>query len=323
MDVSGAANLDTAERTVLVISGPTCSGKSGLALRLAQKYDAEIISADSRQIFRQIKIGTDRLDSSEWQGVTHHLMGSADLGERFTVFDFVREAQRLMAEIRRRGKKIIICGGTGLYIRALIDGIFEIPDDDMSYRNEMLDIASREGPAYIHGMLAKIDPDEAAVVHPHNLVKVIRALEIYRLTGRPKSQLMRETQPRNKNIKFRQLILLPERNRLYRLIEERVERMIAAGLVDEVRSIWESEYSDDLKRSKIVGYSELIQHFEGEIDFAGALDLIKQNTRRFAKRQYTWFKAVKKARRLYGFGSEMYDQAVAVAESIWGPKLSD
>jgi tRNA dimethylallyltransferase len=308
---------------VLVIGGPTCSGKSWLAIEMAKRFNGEIISADSRQIYRQIKIGTDRLDPDQRQGITHHLMGTIDLDQRFTAFDFVREADRLIEDIHRRDKKVIICGGTGLYLRALIDGIFEVPEDGFAYRNELLDIAAREGPGFVYKMLCQVDPEEAAAVHPNNVVKVVRALEIHHITGRTKTELNKETRPKNKNVRFLYLVLLPKRDRLYELIEERVERMTKAGLVAEAGEVYASEYGDSLRNRKILGYAELIEHFEGEISLDEALNRIRQNTRRFAKRQYTWFRGFKKAEMLPSFGPEAAEACVNLAETFWGQASSD
>ena len=229
---------------VAIISGPTASGKSSLTIDMARRFEAEIISADSRQIYRQLKIGTDRLDKDQWQGITHHLMGSVDLGQRFTVFDYVKEAGHIINDANTRKKRIIICGGTGLYIRALTEGIFEIPDDDMTYRQDLLDIVAREGPNYIHRMLMEVDPAEAANIHPHNFIKVIRALEIHHITGRTKSDMMAETRPRHENFVFLHIILLPDREKLYERINRRVDDM-----VDEYGGGCVSVIADDLTQA--------------------------------------------------------------------------
>jgi tRNA dimethylallyltransferase len=302
---------------VLVISGPTCCGKSSLAIELARHYGAEIISADSRQIFRQIKIGTDRLDPDQWHGVPHHLMGTVDLGQRFTVFDFVREAQATVHAIQSKGKRAIVCGGTGLYIRALIDGIFEIADDDMPYRNELLDLAATKGPGYLHGLLAQIDPESAREIHAHNMVRVMRALEIFHLTGRRKSELGELPSTQDERFRYRHVILMPPRERLYRRIEKRVERMIVEGLFEEAEAIYRSPYGAALKNSRIVGYAEICRFLEGGLIRDEAIRLIMQNTRRFAKRQYTWFRAVASAQTIEEFGLESLPEAKKTADSFW------
>lgn len=302
---------------VAVIAGPTCSGKSSLAIRLAQKYDAEIISADSRQIYRQLKIGTDRLDPDQWGGVRHHLMGTVDLGERFTVFDFVRQAADIIDKTYAAGGRIIVCGGTGLYIRALTEGIFEIPDEDMSYRNELLEIASTRGPKVLYEMLMEVDPASAQEIHPHNMIRVVRALEIYHITGRPKSDLIREPDTRDERFSFFHLLLMPPRQELYRRIEARVDDMVARGLFVEARAIYSSDYREALRTCKIVGYAEIARHIEEGISREETIGLIKQNTRRFAKRQYTWFRAAKADVEVGSFGLVAVEKAVEAVDSWW------
>lgn len=302
---------------IVVIAGPTASGKSSLAVKIAGTYDAEIISADSRQIYRQLKIGTDRLDESQWQGIPHHLMGSHDLDESFTAFDFVSEAERAIEAARGRGKRVIICGGTGLYMRALIDGIYELPDGDVSYRNELLDLAAARGPKFIHDMLAEVDPEEASQVHYNNMIRVIRALEIYHLTGKPKSSIKAITEPRNENYRFLQIILSPPRDELYNRIEQRVDEMFTEGLPDEVNTVLKSEYGSAMRQRKIVGYSELIDYLEDEITIDEARRLIKQNTRRYAKRQFTWFRRISDAIVVGQFGADAYEKAAGAVETFW------
>ena len=317
MTAASDAPGKTAGVKVAVIAGPTASGKSGLALKLAREFNAEIISADSRQIYHQLKIGTDRLDKADQQGIPHHLMGTVDLGQRFTAFDFVREAVSIIRDINARGKKTIICGGTGLYIRALIDGIFEIPDDDMSYRNYLIDLAAREGSLYLHRQLSEIDPEEAGQIHPQNSVRIIRALEIYHITGKTKTELMKQTRPVADDLYYRQIILMPLRENLYKRIEARVDQMIKAGLEAEVRSVYNSEAGPVLKEARILGYSELISYFEGDISRDEAIRLIKQNTRHYAKRQFTWFRAVKQAEVITRPGIENYDDCRLILQNFW------
>ncbi|MFH1701448.1 MAG: tRNA (adenosine(37)-N6)-dimethylallyltransferase MiaA [Candidatus Zixiibacteriota bacterium] len=289
---------------ILIIGGPTASGKSSLAINIAKKYDAEIISADSRQIYHQLKIGTDRMDETEWGGIKHHLMGSHNLGDKFTAFDFLIESEKIISNLSAVNKKVIVCGGTGLYLRALTEGIIELPDHDTSYRNELLDIAAARGPKFIHEMLEKVDPEEAAKIHFNNMIRVIRALEIYNLIGRPKSEVINETVPRNEKFNFMQIYLVPERDQLYERINSRVDKMFEQGLLIEAESIFKSPLEGKLKLCKIVGYTELIAYFENHISLTEAQNLIKQNTRRYAKRQYTWFGNTTGAQFVPKFGSE-------------------
>jgi len=297
----------SAKIPVVIISGPTGSGKSPLAIALAHQIKGEVISADSRQIFRQLKIGTARLDETEWQGIPHHLTGMVDLDQRFTAFDFAQQAQAIAKHIDAQNKRAIVCGGTGLYLRAVVDGIFEIPDEDMTYRQELIDLAAREGSVSLHRMLTEVDPEEAAQTHPHNTIRVIRALEIFRLTGRPKSAWKELTDVAERPFRFLHLILMPDRMLLYQALDQRVNRMIALGLVDEARAVYESRYKEALCRCKVVGYAELIDHFEGRHTLEDAASLIMQNTRRFAKRQCTWFRPIKHAKVMPCFGTEALD----------------
>jgi tRNA dimethylallyltransferase len=307
----------TSSIPVAIISGPTCSGKSTLAIEMARLFGGEIISADSRQIYRQLKIGTDRLEESQWQGIRHHLTGMVDLGERFTVFDFVRRAQEIIHELHASGKKIIICGGTGLYIRALIDGIYELPDRDLGFRDELLDLAASQGTQNVYSMLQRADPEAASEIHPNNLVRIIRALEINRLTGMSRSQLKSLPDTRDTRFRYLQITLLPDRLELYRRIEERVERMVAEGLVGEARALYDSPFREALRASRVVGYSELIRHFENDLTVTETIGLIKQNTRRFAKRQYTWFRAINDAQVLEIFGERAADSCKRLLHFFW------
>jgi len=318
MAASGAPDSNTPGTIpIVIISGPTCSGKSSLAIELAKLYDAEIISADSRQIFRQLKIGTDRLDEDEWQGIPHHLMGAVDLGQRFTVFDFVRETNRIAEEIHDRGKRVIICGGTGLYLRALTDGIYELPDEDMKYRNELLDLVATHGVDYLHKRLGEVDPEAAAELHPHNVVRVIRALELYQITGLTRKDQADLPTTRNERLLFLYLVLMPDRDELYRKIEDRVRAMVDNGLFEEVERLYSSEWQTALRESKVVGYDEVVRHFDGLLSRAEAISLIMQNTRRYAKRQYTWFRAEKKAEVLKYFGNRARPQSIKLIRPFW------
>jgi len=319
MAASGENKNDGGKGTIkiVVVAGPTCSGKSSLAIRLAHKYDAEIISADSRQIYRQLKIGTDRLDLDQWQGIRHHLMGTVNLDERFTVFDFVRQATEIIETVYSEGRRVIVCGGTGLYIRALTDGIFEIPEEDMSYRNELLEIASTRGPKILWEMLIKVDPKSAEEIHPHNIIRVVRALEIYHITGRPKSELVHQPDTKDERFDFFQTLLMPPREALYRRIDERVDDMVTRGLFEEARAVYDSPYREALRQCKVVGYAEIVRHLENEISREESIELIKQNTRRFAKRQYTWFRAVKANLVINSFGADADEKTAAALDKWW------
>jgi tRNA dimethylallyltransferase len=317
MAASGEPDPVPSDRPVpiVIIAGPTGSGKSQLAIAMAQEFGAEVISADSRQIYRQLKIGTDRLEEREWHGVVHHLTGTIDLGQRFTAFDFLRQAVSIINRAYAEEKRIIVCGGTGLYLRALTDGIIEIADDDLAYRNELLDIAGLKGPQFVYQMLVEADPEAALELHPHNLVRVIRVLEIYRATGLKRSELAAQTTPADGQFRYLKIVLMPDRKSLYEKIEARVDRMVQEGLVEEARVVIGSPFGGALRTGKILGYQELLPFFEGQMGLAEAVTAIKQNTRRYAKRQFTWFRALHEAHLLGQFGE---DAAVACRGMISG-----
>ena len=302
---------------IVIIGGPTCSGKSSLAIELAGLFNAEIISADSRQIYRQLKIGTDRMDEEEWQGIRHHLMGTVDLGQRFTVFDFVRDAEKIIDDLHARRKRIIVCGGTGLYLRALTEGIFELPDDDLKYRNELLDLVATHGVDRLHNKLREVDPEAAAELHPHNVVRVIRAIELFRITGLTRTEQAGLPTTRNERFRFLYIVLMPERSELYRRIDNRVKIMVNNGLFEETEKIYRSEQQAALRQSKVVGYDELVRYFDGTLSRSEAISLIMQNTRRYAKRQYTWFRAVKSAQTFGYFGNQARPECIKLIEPFW------
>lgn len=304
---------------VIVISGPTASGKSSLAIQMAIKHDASIISADSRQIYRQLRIGTARLTEDEWQGIPHYLSGTVDLGTRFTAFDFVHQARQYIREISSGGRRTIICGGTGLYLQALIDGIFEIPQEDFGYRRELTDLAARMGPAHVYQMLEAVDPDEASRIHPHNLIRVIRALEIFHITGKPKSFWRSEKTFPLPEVTFLHIVLLPERAALYKRIDHRVEEMMQQGFLGEVEEVCRSGYRDALQQCKIFGYNELLEFIDGNISLDRVVELIRQNTRHYAKRQYTWFRRITGGEAILAFGEESQDRCQELFERFfWG-----
>ncbi len=308
--------MASSQLPVIVICGPTASGKSALARKMAQAFSGEIISADSRQIYGQLTIGTDRITADQMDGIPHHLTGHVELGQRYTAFDFVRDAEKLVLEIGQRDHLPIICGGTGLYIRALVDGLVEIPEADMRYRQELIDLTAENGPSHVFAMLKEIDPDEASRIHPQNTIKIIRALEMFHITGRTKTQLMADTRPPNEHIDFLQIILWPDRELLYKKIEQRVDKMISSGLLAEVEVILRSPSGTPLKEAKVVGYAELIDYLEDRLTLDEAIGLIKQNTRRYAKRQFTWFRGIAPGRVLHGFGGEVADSCRTLIETF-------
>lgn len=278
------------QRAIPVICGPTGSGKTAATLELAEEFPLEIISADSRQIIRGLDIGTAKPTREEQHRVPFHLIDCVALGERYSAFRFIDDATVAIEEILLRGHLPVVVGGTGLYLRGLTEGIVEIEEADLSVRAQLDDEMARLGPERMYDRLMHIDPLEAARIHPNNRVRVIRALEIFALTGRTKSELAATGRYRKSVHTFMYYCLLPSREELYRRINERVDRMVDEGLLEEIRRIIDDGGEDALRTANILGYKEVLDYLAGRFGFEEAVALIKQNHRRYAKRQITWFR---------------------------------
>ena len=273
---------------LIVLAGPTGVGKTGVSISLARRLDAEIVSADSRLFYRGMDIGTAKPTLEERGGIPHHMIDVADPDEEYSCKRFEVEARRLIRDILDRGKAVLAVGGSGLYVKALTDGIFEGPAGDPSFRRTLTSEAMRKGKEHIWRMLVDVDPVKAAQIDPENLARVIRAIEVHRKTGTPMSELEKLAEPIGiPHVKFG---LSRARKELYTRIEKRVDEMMNMGFLDEVRGLAERGYSGARPVKGSLGYSELISHLEGSVALDRAVSLIKRNTRHFAKRQTTWFK---------------------------------
>jgi len=275
---------------VIVIIGPTCSGKSYLGLKLAQQINGEIISADSRQIYKRLNIGTAKPTSEELQKVKHHFINFLNPDEDYDVNKFSVDAENIIDDIHNRRMTAIVVGGSGLYVKALIDGIVDSADKDEKLRNELFAKKEKYGIKYLYDELIKVDPISAEKMLPQNWKRVIRALEVFYLTGKP---IWQHHSNQNKSTKFSfyQIGINWDREVLYTRIEQRIDKMIKDGLVDEVTDILNDGYDKNLNSLNTVGYKEIISYLEKDITLSRAIELIKRNTRRYAKRQLTWFKA--------------------------------
>jgi tRNA dimethylallyltransferase len=274
---------------VIVITGPTCSGKSYLGLKLAQLVSGEIISADSRQIYKQLNIGTAKPTPDELKKIKHHFIDILNPDEDYDANKFSIDAENVIDDIHKRKKTAIVAGGSGLYVKALIDGIVESADKDENLRKELLDKKEKYGNEFLYNELKKVDPISAEKMLPQNWKRVIRALEVFYLTGKPIWQ-HHSSQNKNSKFSFYQIGLNWDREVLYTRIEERIDKMIEDGLVDEVNSILNDGYDKNLNSLNTVGYKEIISYLDKEITLSRAIELIKRNTRRYAKRQLTWFR---------------------------------
>lgn len=282
---------------LLAIVGPTAVGKSRIALPLAGEIGGEIVSADSRKVYKYMDIGTAKPSEEERKKVPHHLLDLIEPQEEFSAGRFREEAEKVITQVHRRGNVALLVGGSGLYLRAVTDGLFSGPRANKERREKLKEEAAEFGPLYLYEKLKEVDALAASRIHPHDLVRIIRALEIYEGTGRPISNLQsEEKRGRGKLYSITSIGLNRSRQDLYRRIEQRVEIMFARGLVNEVRNLLERGYHENLVSMQGLGYKEVCGYLHGRYAEEEAVRLLKRNTRRYAKRQLTWFKKDKRIR---------------------------
>ncbi len=279
------------KQPLIVIAGPTATGKTKTAVELAKKINGEIISADSMQVYKYMDIGTAKPSLEEMQGIKHYLIDEIYPDEAYSVAIFQKKAKAYMQEILAKGKVPIIAGGTGFYINALVnDNDFTETENNNEYRNYLYMLAEKKGNEHIYHMLTEIDKNAAQKIHPNNVKRVVRALEYFKLTG----DLISE---HNENEKAKQspyntifFVLDAERSLIYDKINKRVDEMVADGLVDEVKFLLDQSYDENLLSMQGLGYKEIVWHLKGQISLDESVDILKRDTRRFAKRQMTWFR---------------------------------
>jgi tRNA dimethylallyltransferase len=272
-----------------VISGPTASGKTPLAIALARRIGAEIVSADSQQVYRGFDIGTAKPTTEQLAAVPHHLVSVIDPRESFSAARFQQLADGAIAGIAARGKRIVVVGGTGLYVRVLLHGVVPAPPAEVDLRRALEEEGQRIGREGLHRRLAEVDPETAALVKRTDLVRIVRALEIHALTGTTASRFRREHRFAEDRYPYRLFVLDPPREELYRRIDERTRRMFGQGLVEEVRGLLARGYRD-VSPMRSVGYAQALAHIEGSLTLEEAMARAARETRRYAKRQLTWFR---------------------------------
>ena len=281
---------------LIIILGPTAVGKSELALELATCIDAELVNADSQQIYRYLDIGTGKPSPADRARVAHHLIDIVNPDEEFNAARFRRLATQSVEQIHGRKKPVIVCGGTGLYLKALTQGLFEGPGQDAQIRQALEAQIDSEGLAALHLQLSRIDPSAATTIHTNDRQRLIRALEVFQLTGKPLSEWQKEHAFQERPFDVLKIGLNRERGELYDRINRRSERMVEDGLLAEVRSVVAMGYGLALKPLRSVGYRQMGQVLLGQQELLGAIEEMKQETRRLAKRQLTWFRADKEIR---------------------------
>lgn len=279
------------KRPLIILTGPTAVGKTAASIGLAKAVGGEIISADSMQVYRQMDIGSAKITKDEMQGIPHYLVDVLEPEEAFNVVRFQELAKEAMEEIFRNGHIPIVVGGTGFYIQALLYDIdFTENDSDLSFREELEKKAGEEGAESLHALLEKADPQAAAQIHPHNVKRVIRALEFNRKTGQKISEHNEKERQKESPHNFAYFVLTDDRKALYERIDRRVDKMMEQGLLEEVRRLKDRGLPRDSVSMQGLGYKELFAYLEGEYPLEEAVRIIKRDTRHFAKRQLTWFR---------------------------------
>lgn len=268
----------------LVIAGPTGVGKTDLSIKLAKLLNADIISADSAQIYKGMDIGTAKITAEEMQGVKHYMLDVVEPIKKYSVGDYQTAVDNILNEKERENKNIILTGGTGLYIGSITEGLSDLPAGDPVLREELLKLDSEE----LYKKLMELDPQAAEDIHINNRRRVERAVEVCMLTG-DKFSVLSKKNIKNNNYNFLKVALERDREYLYERINLRVDIMLEKGLEQEVRALYE-KYGENLRKINIIGYTELIEYFNGQVSYEEAVENIKRNSRRYAKRQFTWFK---------------------------------
>ncbi len=276
---------------VIVIAGPTASGKTGLSVEVAKQLNTEIVSADSMQIYQGMDVGTAKVTEAEKQGILHHMIDIVSPMENYNVSQYAEDAKKCVDSILEKGKIPVIAGGTGLYINSLVYGydLAPIPSDD-SIRQELTRVYEEKGGEYLLEELRKIDPKTADRLHPNNARRLIRALEVYRISGTTISQQEERTKNAPKPYDVLFFVLDTDRDKLYERINLRVDMMLQNGLVDEVKKLIENGVPKTNTAMQAIGYKEIVEYLDGYLTYCEAVEKIKQESRRYAKRQLTWFR---------------------------------
>jgi tRNA dimethylallyltransferase len=288
---------------LVVLLGPTASGKTALSLDLAERFSGEIVSCDSVAVYREMEIGTAKPSPAERRRVPHHLIDVADLSEAFTAGDYSRLARTALAEITARKKLPIVTGGTGLYLRALIDGLFPAPQRSEEIRSRLRRAEAAKGTSWLHQILTRLDPEGAQQIHPNDLPKLVRAIEICLTAGKPMTQAWQTGRNALQGYRVLRIGLNPDRKALYARINQRAAAMFENGLLEETRQL-AKKYGDDTRPLTSLGYRQALATLKGELSLEEAVTSAQQGHRNYAKRQVTWFRRELEAHWLNGFGNE-------------------
>lgn len=301
---------------IVVVCGPTASGKTGLAVELAKRLDGEVISADSMQLYTGLDIASAKPAKEEMQGIPHHMMDFLPPTASFSVADYVEMARKKIAEVAARGKLPIIAGGTGLYINSLVDNIeFDDTSSDMAYRDELRAIEKEKGAGFLLEMLREVDPESAEKLHANNQSRIIRALEVYRISGKKMSDIQAESRKNPSPYEPCMIALnYTDRQDLYDRINKRVDIMLEQGLLEEAREFF--THSDYDTAAQAIGYKELKPYFDGKATLEECVERLKQATRHYAKRQLTWFRKDKRINWINVDKSTSSEEIIEIAENF-------
>lgn len=286
--------MNTEKRPLIILTGPTAVGKSELSISLAKEVGGAIISADSMQVYRYMDIGSAKITREEMQGVPHYLIDEFMPDEEFNVVKFQEYAKRYLEEIYDRGQIPILVGGTGFYIQAVLYDIdFTAEKEDTAYRESLETLAREKGAEYLHQRLREVDEASAEAIHPNNTKRIIRALEFHEKTGKRISEHNEKERRKESPYNFAYFVLNDDRTRIYERIDARVDKMLEAGLLEEVTRLKEMGYTRDMVSMQGLGYKELLDYLDGNLTLEEAVYILKRDTRHFAKRQLTWFRREK------------------------------
>ena len=275
---------------LIAVIGPTASGKTGLAVEIAKKFGGEVVSADSMQIYSELTIGTAKPTETEMEGVPHHLIGHKSIDEEYSVVDYVEEAKNAITDIFNRGKLPVLCGGTGLYVDSLLSNTeFSEIKSDPDVRKKLYDFAEENGNEALFEKLKEIDPETAAKTHANNLIRVVRAMEVYEVTGKTMSEHQKDSHPIPSIYDVCYIgTNFADRDKLYARIEQRIDEMLEEGVEEEARFLF--EHNGTCTAAQAIGYKEFYPYFRGEMSREDAISVLKKETRHYAKRQITWFR---------------------------------
>ncbi|MGL4453648.1 MAG: tRNA (adenosine(37)-N6)-dimethylallyltransferase MiaA [Sarcina sp.] len=299
---------------ILVIAGPTAVGKTDISIQLAKRLNGEIISTDSMQIYKHMDIGSAKISKEEMDGVVHHLIDFVEPSSEFSVSEFQTLAKEAIKDIQSRGKLPILAGGTGLYINSIICTMnFAEGEKDETYRKELEALALSKGNDYVHSLLKDIDEESYNSIHPNNVKRVIRALEVYKQSGKPFSTFKEENSIYTCDYNMFYYVLTMEREKLYNRINLRVDIMMKKGLIEEVKILKNMGLTENNQSMKGIGYKEILAYLNKEIDLDTAIDMVKQGSRNYAKRQLTWFR---KDPRAVFIDKDLFDNEEAIINKI-------